>query len=297
MDVLVSARRIAAKYNMLPQSIRVARGSLAGEGNPWGGKRGEREDWAKSLSLKAFTEETEILYFPCCTQCYDGRTRQTAVATANILKKAGVDFGVISGEEVCCGESIRKTGDEQVFKRLAKENIKTFIEKGVKKLIVSSPHCYQAFKNEYAQFRVNFDVIHISEYLFELVDTGRLGFTRQYGRRVTYHDPCYLGRHNGVYEQPRKLLKSIPGLEMVEMTDSREESLCCGGGGGRIWMGTPKGERLSDSRLQQALATGATVLATFCPYCILNFEDSKLNVDQNKVIEVKDVTEIIQDVI
>jgi len=296
-DVLVAARRIAAEHNMLPQGVRVARGSLAGEGNPWGGKRSEREDWANDLSIKAFTEGMEILYFPCCTQCYDARSRKTAVATANILRKAGVDFGIIGSAGVCCGESIRKTGDEALFKRLAKENIKAFIDAGVRRIVVSSPHCYETFKNEYTEFMVNFDVVHMSEYLLELFDEGRLELTKGYQKKVTFHDPCYLGRHSDLYDQPREILRRVPGLEIVEMADSREDSLCCGGGAGRIWMETPKGERLSDLRLEQAQATGASVLATFCPYCVLNFEDSRLSLEMNGAIEIKDITEIIHDVI
>jgi len=180
---------------------------------------------------------------------------------------------------------------------LARENIKTFIENGVKKILVSSPHCYHTFKNEYPEFMVNFEVIHISQYLFELMNNGKLGFNKAYKKKVAYHDPCYLGRHNGIYDQPREILKKIPGLELIEMPDSREDSFCCGGGGGRIWMETPKGERFSDLRLEQAIGVGAEVLATSCPYCITNFEDSRLNRKDSEVIEIKDITEMIQEVI
>jgi Fe-S oxidoreductase len=297
VDIMLSVRRIATQYNILPQGIRVARGSLTGEGNPWGGKRDDRVDWAKGLSAKPFAEGTELLYFPCCTQCYDKRTSKSAVATVSILQKAGVDFGIIGSEEVCCGESIRKAGEEEVFRKLARDNIKTFIDKGVRKILVSSPHCYQSLAKEYPEFRVAFDVVHISEYLLELVREGKLEFRKEYPKKVAYHDPCFLGRHNGIYEQPREILKRIPGLELVEMVDSREASLCCGGGAGRIWMETEKAERLSDIRLEQAVQAGASVLATFCPYCILNFEDSLVTSGQNTDIEIKDVTEIIQDLI
>jgi Fe-S oxidoreductase len=180
---------------------------------------------------------------------------------------------------------------------LARENIKAFIENGVKKILVSSPHCYHTFKNEYPEFMVNFEVLHITQYLFDLIKEKKLKPTREYAKRVTYHDPCYLGRHNGIYNEPREILKKIPGIELVEMPDSLENSLCCGGGGGRIWMETPKGERFSDIRLEQAVETGAEVLITSCPYCITNFEDSRLNLTDSKMIEIKDITEIIQEVI
>jgi Fe-S oxidoreductase len=297
VDVMLSVRRIASEYDILPRGIRHATVSLTGEGNPWGGAREQRADWARGLSARKFTEGTELLYFPCCTQCYDDRTRKSAVATVRILKKAGVAFGTVGSEAVCCGESIRKTGEEGVYKGLARENIKTFIDKGVKKILVSSPHCLQSLRNDYPEFRVDFDVLHISDYLLELLREGRLALTGEYPKRVAYHDPCYLGRHNGIYASPREVLGRIPGLELVELTDSHEDSLCCGGGGGRIWMETPKHERLSDLRLAQALGAGADVLATFCPYCVLNFEDSVVTSAQEVDIAIKDVTEIVEELI
>jgi Fe-S oxidoreductase len=163
----------------------------------------------------------------------------------------------------------------------------------VKKVLVASPHCYHTFKNEYPEFMVNFEVVHISQLLIELIEQGRLEIDGEYAKKVTYHDPCYLGRHNGVYDEPRNLLESLPGLELVEMPDSRENSLCCGGGGGRIWMETPKEERFSDLRVAQAKEVGADVLATSCPYCISNFEESRLALEGAP--RVCDITEVIHD--
>ena len=303
IESMVSLRRIATEYGVFPTSakpVRAVSASLIGEGNPLSEERKKRGDWAKGLSVKAFTEETEVLYFPGCYLCYDPRMKKVAVATAGILNRAGVDFGILGSRENCCGESIRKTGDEELFKRLARENIKTFIDHGVKKILVSSPHCYHTFKNEYPEFMANFEVVHVSEYLFELINEGRLEINGEYGKKVTYHDPCYLGRHNGIYDAPREVLKKIPGLTLEEMPDSREDSLCCGGGGGRIWMETPKGERFSDIRLEQAVGTGAEVLVTSCPYCITNFEDSRLTMEDesgSELLQIKDLTEIIQEVI
>jgi len=300
IELGVSLRRIATEYGVFPtpvKSIRTISAGLTAQGNPFGEERKNRADWAKGLSVKTFTEGMEILYFPGCYPSYDPRLKKVATATANILNRAGVDFGILGSKENCCGESIRKTGDEELFKRLARENIKTFIDNGVKKIVVSSPHCYHTFKNEYPEFMANFEVVHSSQYLFELIDEGRLELKKEYGKNVTYHDPCYLGRHNGIYDEPREVLKKVPGLELDEMSDSRENSLCCGGGGGRIWMETPKGERFSDLRLEQAIGVGAEVLATCCPYCITNFEDSRLNMEDSEALEIKDITEIIQEVI
>ena len=296
----VALRRIATEYGVFPTPVRAVRtvsASLMGEGNPLNEKRANRADWAEGLSVKTFSEGMEILYFPGCYLSYDPRLKKVARATAAILNRAGVDFGILGSKENCCGESIRKTGDEELFKRLARENIKTFIDNGVKKILVSSPHCYHTFKNEYPEFKVNFEVIHISQYLFELIREGRLKISGDYGKKVTYHDPCYLGRHNGIFDEPRQALMKIPGLELIEMPDTRLNSLCCGGGGGRIWMETLKGERFSDLRLEQAIGVGAEVLVTSCPYCITHFEESRIALEDNKATEIKDITEIIAEVI
>jgi Fe-S oxidoreductase len=296
----VALRRVATEYGVFPPSVKAIRtvnGGLVAEGNPFGASREERGSWAEGLGVKPFTEGMQVLYFPCCYSSYDPRLRKVARATAAILNQAGVDFGVLGSKENCCGESIRKTGDEDLFKRLARENIKTFVDNGVTRILVSSPHCYHTFKNEYPQFKVNFEVVHISQYLFELVNDGRLQFKSDFAKKVTYHDPCYLGRHNGIYDQPRGVLKKIPGLELNEMAEYRSDSLCCGGGGGRVWMETQKSERFSDLRITQALEAGAQVLATSCPYCITMLEDSRKTMDATEKIEVMDITEIVQELI
>ncbi len=300
IELGMALRRVATGYGVFAATakpIRGIAGSLVAEGNPLNEKREKRAEWAKDLAVKPFAEGMEILYFPGCYPSYDPRMKKVAQATVKILNKAGVDFGILGTKENCCGESIRKTGDEELFRHLAKENIKTFIESGVKKILVSSPHCYHTFKNEYPEFMVHFEVVHITQYLFELIDTKRLTFQNGYEKKITYHDPCYLGRHNGIYDEPREVLKRIPGLELVEMADTRENSLCCGGGGGRIWMETQRSERFSDLRLEEALDAGAKELITACPYCITNFEDSRLNMKNAQALAIKDITEVVQELI
>ena len=300
IDISVALRRLATEYEMFPASVksaRTARASLISEGNPLQGERGKRAEWANGLSLNTYEEGMEALYFVGCYFSYDPRMKKVAAATVNILKQAGVNFGILGDKENCCGESIRKTGSEKVFKTLAKENIKTFIDNGVRKIIVSSPHCYHTFKNEYPEFMVNFEVLHMNQYLLALINQGRLEFTGKFEKTVTYHDPCYLGRHNGIYDQPRDLLNKVSGLNLVEMEACDKNSLCCGGGGGRIWMDTPQEERFSDIRLRQAEATGAQILATSCPYCITNFEESRLNLEYENVMEIKDIMEIINEML
>ncbi|MBI5522047.1 MAG: (Fe-S)-binding protein [Desulfarculus sp.] len=300
IDSGVALRRIATEYGVFPTSvtpIRSISASLIGEGNPINEERKNRAKWAEGSSVNAFAEGMEYLYFPGCYLSYDPRLKKVARATAAILNAAGTDYGILGSKENCCGESIRKTGDEELFKRLARENIKSFVDNGVGKILVSSPHCYHTFRNEYPEFKVNFEVSHITQHLWRLLEEGKIELKKEYKKKVTYHDPCYLGRHNGIYDEPREVLKGVPGLEYIEMAESRVDSLCCGGGGGRIWMETPKGERFCDLRVEQAVAAGAEVLVTACPYCITNFEDSRLNLGLEDSIEIKDITEIVQEVI
>jgi Fe-S oxidoreductase len=302
IEVGVAIRRIASSFGVFSgtaKTLTAAAASLVSDGNPLGEARDKRTAWANGLSVKPFTEGMEILYFVGCYYSYDPRNMKVAVATAKILNKAGVDFGILGTRENCCGESIRKAGDEEKFKTLARENIKAFIDNGVKRILVSSPHCYHTFKNEYSEFMMNLEVVHISQYLKELIEQGRLELTGQFARRVTYHDPCYLGRHNGCFDPPRDVLKMLPGLELVELPDSRQNSLCCGGGGGRIWMHTDKDERFGNIRLAQAQEVGAEVLVTSCPYCISNFEESRLSLlldgalPEEEALQIRDLTEVV----
>jgi Fe-S oxidoreductase len=296
----VALRRMATGYGVFPSAVKPYRtiaSGLTAQGNPFNEDRKTRADWAEGLSVKPFAEGMDVLYFPCCYTAYDPRLKKVARATATVLTKAGVNYGILGAKESCCGESIRKTGNEQLFKKLAKENIKTFIENGVKTIVVSSPHCYHTFKNEYPEFKVNFEVIHISQYLFQLINEGKLTLTKEYGKKVTYHDPCYLGRHNGVYDEPRETLKKISGLELHELPEARLDSLCCGMGGGRVWAETEKHERFSNLRVEQAIELGVQEVVTSCPYCITALEDSRLVLNRADDIQIKDITEIIQEVI
>ena len=298
-DIMRALRRVIVEVGAgkVPDSLRIAIKNISGVGNPLGEPSEKRTDWAKDLGVKTYTKGTEILYFPCCYQVYDPSIQRVARATVNVLKKASVDFGIPGGNEVCCGESARKAGSESLFQSLAQNNINLFNKAGVSKVVVTSPHCYYTFKEEYPEFGSDFEVIHFSQYLYELIKEGRIKFTKELNKKVTYHDSCFLGRYAGIYDEPRQILESIPGLELVEMRDYRENGLCCGGGGGRIWEETKKGERFSDLRIEQALDAGANILAAACPYCMINFEDSVLSSDKGDVIEIRDVAELVQEAI
>ena len=297
--IMRAIRRVIMEVGagIVPHSLRLTEKNISAVGNPLGEPPEKRMDWAKDLGVKTFTKGTEILYFPCCYQTYDPPTRKTAVATVNILQKAKVDFGIPDNNVVCCGESIRKAGAESLFQRLAKTNIDIFNELGVKKILVTSPHCYHTFKDEYPEFGANYEVIHLSQYLAELIKEGKLKFNKPLVTKVTYHDSCCLGRYQGIYDEHRQILNSIPGIDFVEMKDNREYSLCCGGCAGRLWMETKKGERLSELRLEQVSDIGANTLALSCPYCMANFNDGVISIDKADEIEVKDIAEIVAEAI
>jgi Fe-S oxidoreductase len=299
IDVMRAVRRAVASLGIgvVPDALRISAKNIAGVGNPLGEEPEKRDDWAKDLGVKKFAPGTEILYLPCCIPAYDPDVKTVSRSTATILSKLGVDFGLIGSEAKCCGESIRKAGHEDTFQSLAQNNINLFSSNSVKTVVVSSPHCYHTFKNEYPELGGKFQVFHITQYLASLIDQGKLKFSKEINKKVIYSDPCYLGRHNDIYDEPRKVLQSIPGLELIEFPDSREDSLCCGGGGGRIWMDTPKGERFSDMRVEQALEKDAAIIALACPYCFLNYRDSVLSMDKAQAIQVKDIAELVAEAI
>lgn len=294
-NVIRAMRKVVAEMGVakVPDSLRISVKNIASVGNPQGEPEEERGNWAQDLGVKAFAPGTELLYYTCCIPAIDPKVRRIAQSTVGILQKIGIDFGVLGAKERCCGESVRKSGSETVFQGLAEGNIQTFAENGVKRVVVNSPHCYHTFKNEYPELGAEFEVVHLSQLLAQLIDEGKLTFSKEVKKKVIYHDPCYLGRHNEIYEEPRRVLQAIPGVELLEFPDSRQFSICCGGGGGRVWMETAKGERFCDLRLQQAIDAGADVLAVACPYCMLMFDDSLLTMGKEGAIEIKDISELV----
>ncbi|MDD5093486.1 MAG: (Fe-S)-binding protein [Dehalococcoidia bacterium] len=299
IDVMRALRRamVGMGFGHVPKSLEVTLKNIAAIGNPYGESKEKRMAWTKGRDVKTFSKEMDFLFFACCFTAYDAKIQRAAQAGADVLNALKASYGVLGAELSCCGESVRKAGDESLMQSLARDNTQVFTEKGVKKIVVNSPHCYYTFKNEYPEVGGNFEAIHMTQYLAQMIEQGKLKFTKSLNKRVTYHDPCYLGRHSGIYDEPRKVLKSIPGLELVEMKDNRELALCCGGGGGRIWMETKKGERFSDIRLNQAIETGAEILAVACPYCMSNFEDSLLSSEKGSGIEIKDIAELAREAI
>jgi Fe-S oxidoreductase len=293
-DIVRGVRRILVEFGSYPAQLADAVGRIASFGNPFGEKREARGAWAADLDVPAFEAGMDYLYSPCCVPAYDPRAGKVARATAEVLAAARVSFGVLGDRESCCGEAIRRAGAEEVFLEVASANVAAYAAAGVTEALVTSPHCLRTYSAEYEEVEGAFTALHTTQLMERLLADGRLVPSRPIDARVTFHDPCALGRGCGIYEAPRSVLHRLPGLELVEIPHfNRDASLCCGGGSGGVWMERPKGERLSDIRVQQAAATGADILAVACPYCLQMFEDSvgTLGLD----LKVRDVAELVAD--
>lgn len=288
-----SMRNTTVAAGFLPGGLRPIAGSLHANGNPWSGEQEKRAAWQDGLDIPAFSEDTEYLLYVCCTSCYDTRSQKIAKSVVKMLKQAGVSFGVLTADEKCCGESIRKLGDEALFTKLAESNIKLFQEKGVKKIITTSPHCLFAFKKDYPELGGDFEAMHYTEVLSALLKEGKLTIPGELAKKVTFHDPCYLGRHNEVYDAPRELLQAVPGAELVELERIKNKSLCCAGGGGRVWAETPFGERFGELRITDAVDKKADILVTACPYCITMLEDACAGLEKGDVLQVMELSEFL----
>ncbi len=235
----------------------------------------------------------EVLYWVGCLGAFDARNQRIARALTQIFKEAGVKFAILGKEESCCGDPARRPGNEYLFQTLAQVNVELLNNYGVRKVITSCPHCFNTIKNEYPQFGGNYDVVHHSEFIDYLIKEGRITLANRVEQAVTYHDPCYLGRYNDVYDAPRAVLEAIPGVELKEMKRSRNNALCCGAGGGRMWIEEHNGRRMNQNRMQDALDTGAPTLAAACPFCTSMFEDGIKGKDAGDQIRLMDLSELV----
>lgn len=296
-EIVRSIRKVLFDYDAAPPELKVAVGRVQSDGNPLGEPREKRNDWLKEIEYKKFDGTQEYAFYSCCTTAYDERLKKVGTAGVEILKRGGIDFGIITDEEQnCCLEAVRRVGAMNVFQPLAEANIALFSRLGIKKIITTSPHCYTIFKNEYGKIGENLQMepFHQAQIFDRLIKERRIVPKNEMKKKIVYHDPCTLGRQNGIYDEPRNVLRSIPGVELVEIpVFNREYSICCSGGGGGVWLDRPINERISDIRLKQACDTGANILAVACPYCLQMFEDSLKRVDCN--IIVRDVAELLLD--
>lgn len=291
-SILRAARRILVEYGSYPEALKDVVGRIRDTGNPTGDPAEKRLAWAKDLELPAYEPGMDYLFFSCCISSYDQRVKEVSGAIARILKAAGVSFGLLGSADKCCSEAIRRVGAEDVFLENAASNIQAFTDAGATRVLVNSPHCYATFKDDYPEQGAKFEAVHITQLLAELISEGRIKPAGEFSKKVVYHDPCTLGRQNGIYEEPREVLKSIPGLELLEVPDfNRQFSVCCGAGSGALWMDWEKDERIAAVRLEQLAATGADIIAVACPYCQQMLEETAKSMGTE--IEVMDVAEIL----
>ncbi|HEY8459659.1 MAG TPA: heterodisulfide reductase-related iron-sulfur binding cluster [Blastocatellia bacterium] len=287
-------RYLVMEESDFPDSMQEAIASLESRGHPFRGTQSSRMDWADGLNVKTIAEarDAEVLLWVGCGGALIERNQKVVRATAQLLEKAGVKFAVLGREEKCAGDPARRIGNEFLFEMMAKENVGTLNGYGVKKIVTSCPHCFNAFRNEYPQFGGDYEVCHHTEFLAKLVDEGRIKPAARNDGTVAFHDPCYLGRHNGVFDAPRRLVQ-ISSRSTVEMKQSREQGFCCGGGGGMSFIEEPRDKRVNQERARQALETGADIVAVGCPFCMTMLEDGVNARKGDRDVKVMDVAELL----
>lgn len=296
MPKIIQLRRhLVENEAKFPEELLNLFENMEGRSNPWGIAPSERTKWCGQLDIKPFDKNTtEYLFYVGCSGSFDSRNKHVSVAMTQLLDKAGISWGILGKDEKCCGDSVRRLGNEYVFDKMARENVATFIERGVTKVITQCPHCFSTLKNDYRQYGLELEVIHHSELLRNLVQDGRLVLdktTEEMGTTV-FHDSCYLGRHNDVYDAPRAVIEAATGKAPEEMGRNRGNAFCCGAGGGRMWMEEHVGERINLTRVKEALEQSPDTICVACPYCMTMFEDGLKDVKAENV-KVRDVAEVL----
>ena len=298
MEAIIAMRSAFVEKGRVHPNVKTALESTYRQGNPLKLPRSDRANWAKDLQVKSITEQgAEYLYYVGCTPSYDPRGQKVARSIVKIMSAAGVDFGILGNDENCCASETRRLGELGLFEGMVEMNEEIFKDLEITRMFTTSPHCFNTFKNDYpkvgAQPKRTMQVQHYTQVVSGLIQDGKLKFNGSYGKKVTYHDPCYLGKQNGIFDEPRHVLMSIPGVDLIEMDRSREKSLCCEGGGGRMWLeGTNPGTRLAQMRVKEAMDTGAEVLATACPFCLLTLDEAVKHLNAKDTIRVLDIAEI-----
>lgn len=288
-DFLIDIRSLAVEQGQIATTLRDALESTFKNGNPWGRIRSKRSEWADGFKIKHPSQGVEFLYFIGCTPAYDPRMQQVTTSFVRCLASGQVDFGTLGTEENCCGNEIYGMGEQGLFEYMVEENKKLFEKYNVSKLVTTCPHSYHSFKNRYGPKK--FEVFHHTQLLATLIESSKLIPSKKVEETIIYHDPCFLGKQNDVYDDPRKVLETIASTALIEFDRSRERSLCCEGGGGRMWIDIP-GERLAEIRIKDAVEAGADILVTACPFCLLTFEDAVKTSELEGKIQVLDIAEL-----
>jgi Fe-S oxidoreductase len=296
-DKIIDLRRNRVEIGLLPDGAGACLESLQDRQNPWNYPPMERTVWAESLRLPTLngSRTPEWVYWIGCAGAFDPSGQSISRSMVEILRKTGVDFAVLGSQERCTGDPARRLGDEALFQEYKRYNLETLRKCGVKRIVTHCPHCLNTFRNEYqAGGSPEFEVVHHSQFLEQLINDGKLRLNRRLEQKVTFHDPCYLGRHNGEYEAPRRVVDSLPGVTRVEMPRNRELSFCCGGGGGQMWLNSAGSQRIENVRLAEARQTGAQLVASACPFCKVMFESaSTMASGQEAQLKVKDISELV----
>ncbi len=288
-------RELVEMRAKFPEELLTLFENMEQRSNPWGIAPGDRTKWTSELDIPMFeTGKTGYLLYVGCAGAFDSRNKKVSVAMTKILNAAGISWGILGSEELCCGDSVRRLGNEYVFDVMVKENLKLFEEKGIKKIITQCPHCYNTLKNDYRQYGVELEVIHHTELIDKLIKEGRLKLKpKTDSAKILFHDSCYLGRYNGIYREPRDAVASATGQTPAEMDKSYERSFCCGAGGGRMWMEEPVGKLINVMRIEEALTKNPDKICVCCPYCMTMFEDGLKDEKADDRVQVIDLAEIV----
>jgi Fe-S oxidoreductase len=302
IDAIVDMRRYQVLMESeFPSEAGLMLRNVENQGDPWGLGQNKRTEWTQTLDFEipvitgTIPDDIEYLYWVGCAGALDERARKGVQATARMLHRARVTFGILGPKESCTGDPVRRLGNEYLYQEQTKMNIATLDEAGAKKIIASCPHCFNTIKNEYPALGGNYEVIHHAELLEHLVKSGKLTPGSAYSGKVTYHDPCYLGRHNRIIEEPRSVLSAIPGVEQIEMKRCKERGFCCGAGGARMWLEENIGKRINMERMDEALGTGADVVSTACPYCMIMLDDAVRANDKQDDVRVLDLSQLVEE--
>jgi Fe-S oxidoreductase len=288
-------RHLVETKAKFPEELLLLFENMESRSNPWGIAPTERTKWAADINVQPFEAgKTEYLFYVGCAGAFDARNRRTTLSIAKILDKAGISWGTLGRDEMCCGDSLRRLGNEYVFDRMAQANIKMFGDKGVKKIITQCPHCFSTLKNDYQQYGVKLEVVHHTEFINSLIQQSKiqLNETVDLGK-IIYHDSCYLGRYNGVYDAPREVIAAATGSSPCEMERKRDKGFCCGAGGGRMWMEEKEGTLINVARVEEALAKEPNTVCVACPYCMTMFDDGLKDKDAADKVQVLDLAEIV----